>query len=331
MRQGVTATVPHCGAKLPAHGAYDFPARKPLWRKGLRRKPRQECESGVDICLHTGIMAAQAFSLTLSRMARGTKQAVRSCRPKLNDRKMMDRKMSSGAIRNWCIKHPEDGFLLAFYLRSTGVLPSSYWPPTAVVLKSCFGETAKNTGNTRSLQREENILVDNAKMSTSRDTHYHVLTLMTVTPPQIRKSVEKCRILWNRRTSPGRHCTVKGDSPRCRPPDSSSMNAPRTNLARFNEKLHRQAMNLNCIAATTSSIHAPTHRSRENAPAVRGAAVRALARIPHRRVRGARNPMGNGALREAVKRQSDGGTRASHSVRNAPFANGFASRTLRVW
>ena len=41
------------------------------------------------------------------------------------------------------------------------------------------------------------------------------------------------------------------------------MNAPRTDLAQLNKKLHRQAMSVNCIAATTSSLHAPTHRQHE--------------------------------------------------------------------
>ena len=36
-------------------------------------------------------------------------------------------------------------------------------------------------------------------MCTSRDTHYRLLTPMTGTPPQVHKSVEKCRILWNHR------------------------------------------------------------------------------------------------------------------------------------
>ena len=65
MRQGVTATVPRCGAKLPATGANNSPVRKPLWRKGLRRKPRQEYQSEVDICLQVGIIAEEALSLTL--------------------------------------------------------------------------------------------------------------------------------------------------------------------------------------------------------------------------------------------------------------------------
>ena len=53
------------------------------------------------------------------------------------------------------------------------------------------------------------------------------------------------------------------------------MDTPRTKLAQLNKDLHRQAMTVNRIAATTSSLHAPTHRWPENTPAVRGAAVRA--------------------------------------------------------
>ena len=62
----------------------------------------------------------------------------------IDDRNMRDRKMMGGAF-GWCIKHPNNGFLLPPYSRSTRVLLSSYWPPKpAVLLESCFAETAKN-------------------------------------------------------------------------------------------------------------------------------------------------------------------------------------------
>ena len=76
--------------------------------------------------------------------------------------------MIGDAIRTWWIKHPKEVFLLGPYCRSTRVLLASYWPATAVLLESCFAETAKHRGNTRCLQREENTSVESAKTCTGR-------------------------------------------------------------------------------------------------------------------------------------------------------------------
>ena len=63
---------------------------------------------------------------------------------------MRDRKMAGGAICSWCIRHPKDGIptrvLLAFYWRSTGVLPASYSLPAGVLLESCFDKRPKTRG-----------------------------------------------------------------------------------------------------------------------------------------------------------------------------------------
>ena len=167
--------------------------------------------------------------------------------------------MSSGAGRTCAAQSTQrtDSYsgpttvLLGFYSLSTSLLPPSWsqkQPKTGGILDLCT--------------REENISVENAETSTSRHTHYHLLTQMTVTPPQVRKSVEKCRILWNLNRSPethGKMFSVAGrQSPlACAfglrwPPDQSSMNAPRTNLAQLNKRLRRQATTGTCIAATTS-------------------------------------------------------------------------------
>ena len=115
-------------------------------------------------------------------------------------------------------KHPKDRFLCPSYCGPTAVLLSFYCRPTAVLL-SFYCRPGRRNGHKQGeysnvRKREENISVKYAKTSTSRDTYYRLLTLMTVTPPQVRKSVEKCRILWNRRTSPERRCNVKRDGPR---------------------------------------------------------------------------------------------------------------------
>ena len=84
---------------------------------------------------------------TMLRTARGSRsfeQGVRSLRPKANARKIMDRKMSSGAIRTWCIKQPEDGFLGASWVHPWSVLGASWVRPGCVLGASCVGPGPKN-------------------------------------------------------------------------------------------------------------------------------------------------------------------------------------------
>ena len=75
-----------------------------------------------------------------------------------DDRNMVDRKMKSGAIRNWCVRHPKDGFLPPFCPHPAFVLPSPCPHSACVLPASCPAERAetpkkgRKTGKTSRVQ-----------------------------------------------------------------------------------------------------------------------------------------------------------------------------------
>ncbi len=171
-RAGATAGAP---VILAAHAGWQ--GERPAKKRGMRgvahpiirvvriiSRLARELLLCVNICKH--IITSRKVG-SLEQGAARMRDERSEVGGQIDDRNMRDRKMIGGAIRGWCIKHPNNGFLLPPYSRSTRVLLSSYWPPTAVLLESCFAETAKNEGNARCSTREEKNSVPNAKISTS--------------------------------------------------------------------------------------------------------------------------------------------------------------------